>query len=67
MGYLRSTAEELNKGQPKTNPVSGRVEDLNSDARLQVQHPNHRVTPPPQFGVGERVENIFPSSPTKLS
>ena len=29
VGYLHSAAEELNSGRPKSNPVSGRAEDLN--------------------------------------
>ena len=28
VGYLQSAAEELNSGRSRTNPVSGRVEDL---------------------------------------
>ena len=28
VGYLQSVAEELNSGRSRTNPVSGRVEDL---------------------------------------
>ena len=30
-GFLRSTAKELNSGQPRTNPVSSIVEGLNLD------------------------------------
>ena len=29
VGFLQSTAKELNLGPPRTNPVSSRAEDLN--------------------------------------
>lgn len=41
MGYLQSTAEELNLGQLRTNPVSDRA--WTRDTRLQVQRPPQHV------------------------
>ena len=44
VGYLQSAAEELNSGRSRTNPVSGRVEDL--DPRPPGYKPSTLTTRP---------------------
>ena len=48
VGYLHDAAEELNSGLPRTNPDSGRAEDLNQGPPdFKSSALNHSATPPP--------------------
>ena len=47
VGYLHDTVEELNSGQARTNPDSGRLEDLNQGPPdFKSSTLSHSTTPP---------------------
>ena len=48
VGYLHDAVEKLNSGQPRTNPASGRIKDLNlGPPDFKSSALNHSTTLPP--------------------
>ena len=66
VGYLHNAVEELNSGLPRTNPDSGRVEDLNQGPPdFKSSALNHSTTPQlPTYNLGQyKMEQLSPIPP----